>query len=73
MISVQQIWDSYASAKSEKEPVFRVELETEDERYERLRTTRERMLFQELTIPKNVAAYYEGKDGYFKKSGYRRT
>ena len=30
-------------------------------------------LFQELTIPKNVAAYYEGKDGYFKKLVYQRT
>ena len=67
--------------------------ETEDERYERLCTTRERMaiwrtqdteergcvlrgkgwLFQGFSIPKNVAAYYEGKDGYFKKSVYRRT
>ena len=23
-------------------------------------------LFQEISIPKNVAAYHEGKDGYFK-------
>ena len=30
-------------------------------------------VFQELRIPKNVAAYYKGKDGYFKDSGYRRT
>ena len=30
-------------------------------------------LFQDLSIPKNVAAYYEGKDGYFKMSVSRRT
>ena len=30
-------------------------------------------LFQKLSILKNVAAHYERKDGYFKKSGYRRT
>ena len=27
-------------------------------------------LFQVVSIPNNVAAYYEGKDGYFKESGY---
>ena len=30
-------------------------------------------LYQEVSIPKNVAAYHDGKDGYFKNSVYRRT
>ena len=40
----------------------RDELETEDERYGKLRTTGKGWLFQEVRIPKKVAAYYEGMD-----------
>ena len=43
---------SLFSSDDARRKAARVELETEDERYERLRTTRERI--QEVRIPKNV-------------------
>ena len=45
---------SLFSSDNARRKAARVELETEDERCERLRTTRERMAISRVRIPKNV-------------------
>ena len=53
--------------KARKSPFFRVELETEDERYERLRTTRERMAISRSQDTEERSCVLRGKGWLFQE------